>query len=365
MTTAQGIPATVLARCDSVTKRFGSGDAAIADVTFDVTRAELMGVAGHAGSGKSTLLRLVAGLIAPTSGAITIEGQPIAASVPPVQTYISYLGQTSDVPDSLTASEALYFTGVLRGMPPGEARTAGRDLLDRCQLADVARKTLHALDPGRRQMLRFATALMGYPHVLVLDEPTAALDLTQRQLAWEILEQVHKQTGMTTILATRDVAGAESHAHRFAFLKQGRLVAIGTPDALNERYGNGPRMDVTLAPGSKLTVDMRRRLGKLGTLSEGDAGAFTLFPNPDVIGTLAKSVPLKQKKSASTGASSSRQLATVDDSWLLDRSALPGTLGRTVEEIFAIVGQTNLAEFWFSPPSLVDVYQRLIVGAPS
>jgi hypothetical protein len=111
---------------------------------------------------------------------------------------------------------------------------------------------------------------------------------------------------------------------------------------------------------------MRRHLRTLGELVEQNRYTLMLYPNPDVIGTLAQpaSEPAqpRQRTRTNAGKVSNTPSTPVDmraDSWLLDRSGLPGTLGRTVDEIFAILGAYQISEFWFTPPTLMDVYQHI------
>ena len=351
-----------IVRCANVTKRLRrSGPVAVADISLEIPRRALFGIFGPSGSGKSTLLRLAMGLLAPDSGTIIVNGVNVAQNDPPVQVSANYLPQTPDIPSALTASELLYFTGTLRGMVSKEARSASGDLLDRAGLTAVARRPLATVTQAQQQLVRVCAAMMGYPHLLVLDDPMRDLDQTQREWLWKLLRQLHSETAMTTIIVTRDLAEAARSVTHIAFLRQGQLSAVGTPATLEEQFGVGPRMDMRLKPGTRLTEEMRRRLRTLGELAEHEQNALVLFPKPDVIGALAQPVTpakvrLNSRKLAATPSTTTDMRA---DSWLLDRQVLPGSLGRTVEEIFTIIGAERITEFWFSPPTLADVYQRL------
>ena len=351
-----------IVRCANVTKRWrGAGGDAVADISLEIPRRALLGIFGPTGSGKSTLLRLIAGMAAPDSGTIIVNGINVAQNEPAIQTFTSYLAQEPDAPDTLTISELLYFTGALRGMTGKEARSASRDLLDRAGLTTVARRSLQALPRAQQQMARVCATMMGYPHLLVLDDPMRDLDLTQRNWLWTLLRQLHAETAMTIILVTRDLAEAERSVTHVAFMRGGQLGAVGTPTTLKEQFGAGPHMDMQLKPAMRLTEEMRRRLRALGQLVEHPLNALTLYPKPDVIGTLAQPVtPARARvRSRQATATPSTPITTHDDSWLLDRQVLPGSLGRTVEEIFTIIGAEQITEFWFAPPTLEDAYQRL------
>lgn len=368
---AQATPiAPPMIRCLNVTQRYTGRGAVISDCSLTVARGEILALVGPNGCGKSVLLRLLAGLQSPSSGDVIVDGVNLAHTPSGVATFTGYLAQTPDAPSYLAVYDLLVSIGQLRGMPAREARAAGRDLLDRSGLGKVARRALQDLPAGQARLARFCAALMGYPRVLILDEPTEGLDLRQRKWVWEILAQLHQQTGLTTVLATHHIIEAEQCAHRVSFLKAGQILATGSPATLKANYGGGPRMDVKLNAGAKLGTAARARLQTLGRLVERDAEAFMLYPNPELIGPLAQSASVataiaQKVKARSAGQPGPPAIpATGNDSWLLDRPTIPGSLGRSVEEIFAIIGPQQIAEFWFAPPTLEDVYLKL-EGEPS
>ncbi|HKD74421.1 MAG TPA: ABC transporter ATP-binding protein [Ktedonobacterales bacterium] len=356
-----------IVRCEHVTKRWPRArNAAVADISLEIAQGACCVFVGATGSGKSALLRLIAGLTAPDGGILTVNGVSVAQNHPAIQTFASYMAPENDVPEGVGVADLLSLTGMLRGMSAKEARSACHDLLDRAGLDAVVRRPLRALPPAQQQLARFCATLMGYPHLLVLDDPARDLDPTQHTWFWGLLRQLHEETGMTIILATSDLSAVERLATQVVFLREGQVMAAGTPQALERQFGIGPRMDMRLKPGSQLTDEMRRQLRTLGELVELERYTLALYPKPDVIGSLAQQVsaPAQPRSRARTNAGkvSNTPSTPVDmraDSWLLDRSGLPGTLGRTVDEIFAILGAFQIAEFWFSPPTLLDVYQRI------
>jgi ABC-type multidrug transport system ATPase subunit len=302
-----------------------------------------------------------------------VDGAQLAHTPHGIASFTSYLAQTDDAPDYLSPRDLLQCSGALRGMPAREARAASRDLLDRSQLSAIAGRPLRALTDGQRRLARFCAVLMGYPRLLILDQPTAGLDLRQRRWVWDLLQQLHTQTGLTTVLATHHLADADSSASRICFIKAGQIAATGAPNALKAQYGSGPRMDVKLHPGAKLGNTARTKLQALGRIVERDAETFALYPNPETLGALAHSIPAPRPVATGKGKGKASQAKAAapypaapsdNDSWLLDRAVLPGSLGHTVEEVFAIVGQQQIMEFWFAPPSLEDVYQKLLGEPP-
>lgn len=364
--------ATPLVRCQDVAVAPSPIGRALSGITLEVSRGEIFAVVGPGGSGKSTLLRALAGLHPTATGSILVDDLALPRHPFGIGSFTSYLAQQSEAPDFLRVGELLFYSGRLRGLPAREARAVSRDLLDQSGLAPLHGLPLHAISRGEERLARFCATLLGSPRLLILDEPTVGLDLRQRQWMWEILRQMHQHNNLTTIVATHFIEEIEPHADRVAVLREGRLAAIGTQATLKAHYSKGPRMDLRLVPGATLARTTRLKLEALGELIEREPEFFLLYPKPDTIGSLAMSVPVttmaqalakghKAAKATKAGKLPEPDPAELrNDSWLLDRqTSLPGSLGRTVEEIFTIIGPHNIAEFWFAPPTLTDVYLHL------
>jgi ABC-type multidrug transport system ATPase subunit len=370
-----------LVRCQDVTTRLSPYGRALSALSFEVARGEIFALAGPGGSGKSALLTLLAGLHAPSVGALTVDSVDLTRNPAGIAPFTAYLAQHTDVPEHLHVGELLFFAGRLRGLPAHTARAVSRDLLDQSGLEPVAKQPLHGISRGEERLARFCTALMGSPHLLLLDEPTSGLDFRQRQWVWDVIRQM-QQGGVTIIVATHHIEEIEPLASRLAFLRDGKIVALGDITKLKERYSRGPRMDLRLVPGTTLGNVTRLKLESLGTVVEHDPGVFSLYPRPDTIGgSIVASIPVttmaqalakgrkgrKKKDAAAAALPVTSPPATLnEDAWLLDRTiSLPGTLGRTIEEIFTIIGSQNVAEFWFAPPTLTDVYLNLTGEEPN
>ena len=376
-------PPKTMVLCADVSHRYAHQRLpALSSVTMELKRGEFFALIGPHAGGKSTLAQLIAGLLLPTSGQITVDDIDTRYNLPPLPAFVSYLSQAPEALDHVSLQQLLFLAGALRNMPPAESRQAARDLLERCDLAPLARRPLGQLAAGQRQLARFCAALMGYPRLLVLDEPTTGMEPIQRRWVWDLLKLLHQQTGITTVVVTHDLDAIDHIVDRVGFLRAGQLVAVGTPATLKEHYGNGPRLEVRLAVGEQLLASVQQRLKGLGELViTDDSAGFILYPSAETLGQLARSVPMpsapptaappaKAAKATKGGRGKGRAATNVttavavaepaNDTWLLDRQMpVPGTLGRTIEAIFAIVGPERIAECWFAPPSLDDVYARL------
>jgi Cu-processing system ATP-binding protein len=204
------------------TKRFGSITAA-EDVTLSVAVGETLAVIGPNGSGKTTTLKALVGLIRPTSGRVAIKGLDATSGGPAARSAVGYLPQRLSFPEGVTARVALRLFARLRGVPFGQVDA----LLERVGLADAADRVVDGFSGGMRQRLGLAAALIGEPAVLVLDEPTAALDPTGALLVRDLLAEIRRD-GTTVLLSSHDLAEVASLADRIAIFSAGRVGAVGT-----------------------------------------------------------------------------------------------------------------------------------------
>lgn len=181
---------------------------------------------GPNGSGKSTLLRAVAGLL-PTRGAISINGTMVSASDARAQ--IAYMPQDVSASSSLTLLEVVLL-GRLRSLGltvPAALIDEAHEELDRFELGPLAARTLDAVSGGQRQLAYLAQALFRRPRVLLLDEPTAALDLRHQLLVLDAVRKMAEVDGIAVVVAIHDLSLAAQFADTFICLHQGKIACIG------------------------------------------------------------------------------------------------------------------------------------------
>ena len=211
-------------RADSLHKRFGDR-AALTDVSFGVEPGEVIAIIGPNGAGKTTLLSILGGVQSPTSGAV------IAATE-----QIGWVPQQTAVYSKLSVAENLRLFARLEG--------AGEDaverMLDQAGLRDRAGDEVGELSGGNRQRVNIAIGLLRKPAILLLDEPSSALDPRQRARLWEFIVGL-TDSGTAIVFATHDVGEAERFADRLLVLADGELVFSGAPDALHAEVGRGKR----------------------------------------------------------------------------------------------------------------------------
>ena len=213
----------------AVTKRFTSaGTPAVADVSFEAPRGAITAVLGPSGAGKSTVLRLVAGLEAPDSGKVIIDGED-CARVPVQKRGVGLVFQHYALFRHMTVRENVAFGLSVRHVPRKEIAARVSELLQLVQLEHLADRYPAQLSGGQRQRIAFARALAVRPRVLLLDEPFGALDAAVRRELREWLEQLHAGMGVTTLLVTHDQEEALELAEHVVIMFDGRIAQSGPP----------------------------------------------------------------------------------------------------------------------------------------
>jgi ABC-2 type transport system ATP-binding protein len=205
---------TVTLGAEGVTKRFGDR-VALQDVSFAAREGERLAVIGPNGAGKTTLLSILAGVQTPTSGAVTLPSRALG-----------WVPQQPAVYGKLSVAENLRLFARLERVPDPDAAVAR--MLDQTGLRERADDELSRLSGGNRQRVNIAVGLLADPAVLLLDEPSTALDPRQRARLWEFITTL-ADAGTTVLFSTHHVSEAEHWADRVLVLADGELLFSGTP----------------------------------------------------------------------------------------------------------------------------------------
>lgn len=212
-----------------LTRCFGSV-VAVDHVSLDIERAHIYGFLGPNGSGKSTTIRMFCGLLRPTSGTVRVLGHDITRDPEAVRTKVGYMTQKFSLWDDLTVLENLRFIAQIYTLEKNRARQRIEAVLDEFKLEGLANRLAAAMSGGQRQRLALAAATLHEPEMLMLDEPTSAVDPQSRRDFWESLFALVAR-GTTILVSTHYMDEAE-RCHRLAILSQGRVVAEGEPERL-------------------------------------------------------------------------------------------------------------------------------------
>jgi sulfate/thiosulfate transport system ATP-binding protein len=240
---------------DAVNKRFGDYQA-LQDVTLEVPEGSLTALLGPSGSGKSTLLRVIAGLEAPDTGRVVIDGED-ATPLPAQRRGIGFVFQHYAAFKHMTVRENVAFGLRIRKRPKAQIDAKVDELLEIVGLKGHHSRYPSQLRGGQRQRMALARALAIEPRVLLLDEPFGALDAKVRADLREWLRRLHDEVHVTTVLVTHDQEEAMEVADRIAVINEGRLEQIGAPRELYEQPANGFVMSF-LGPVARLGEELVR-----------------------------------------------------------------------------------------------------------
>jgi ABC-type multidrug transport system ATPase subunit len=207
--------------------------AALQGVSLDVAEG-MFGLLGPNGAGKSTVMRILAGLLEPTSGTVTLDGEDVIARPERLRERLGYLPQDFGFYPHLTGEEMLLHLLRLKGVrSPAGRRKLCASLLDRVNLTFAAKRKIKGYSGGMRQRLGIAQAIAGHPRLLIVDEPTAGLDPEERLRFYHLLSEL--ASDRIVLLSTHIVEDVSTLCSRFAILRAGSLVVETTPSEARAR----------------------------------------------------------------------------------------------------------------------------------
>jgi len=217
----------------NLTRSFGS-NCAINNISFSVEEGEVFGLLGPNGSGKTTLVRLLNGVLAPTSGSVTIFDRDVMAEGAYVRARTGVLTETPSLYERFTAKKNLTFFGRFYGIPDAELTSRVHQILELLDLADRADEPVGGFSRGMKQRLAIARALIHDPQVIFLDEPTSGLDPQSSRQVDGIIHELASDKGKTIFLCTHNLAEAQALCSRVAMINKGKILALGSIRELTE-----------------------------------------------------------------------------------------------------------------------------------
>lgn len=279
--TLSGQPTLPAIEVHDLAKHYGPVRA-IDGISFSVAAGEIFGLLGHNGAGKTTTIRILTGRARPTTGSASIAGYDVASDIEHVRPLINLVFEEPNLYERMTGRENLRFFADLYGAPPGRVD----DLLERVELTAAAGRKVKTYSSGMKQRLLIARSLINRPAVLFLDEPTRGLDPAS---AREIRQLIAKQSeqGTTVFLTTHYMEEADQLCDRVAFMNQGKIVALDTPERLKIAYGrpcakvlmrDGSRTEILLdQPGGNQALAELIAGGQVQTIHSGEASLEEVF----------------------------------------------------------------------------------------
>jgi sodium transport system ATP-binding protein len=222
-------------RADGLDKSFGDVRA-VAGVSLVVRPGEIVGLLGPNGAGKTTILRMVAGILAPDAGRVLINGSDVSVNPLGTKRSVGFHSGDTQLYQRLSAREALKYFGQLYGMEDGPLAARIEELIGLLQMSSFASRPCGTLSAGQKQRANIARAFLHDPDLLILDEPTNALDVISGQFIIEAIRR-EKAAGRAVLFSTHIMGEAEYLCDRIAMLYRGRIVDEGTLPELLERSG--------------------------------------------------------------------------------------------------------------------------------
>jgi len=241
---------------------------AVDGIDLTVSPGEIYGFLGPNGAGKSTTVHMLTTLLPPTAGTARVAGFDIVKEGPKVRSAIGAALQEAALDPLLTGREHLRLQTALHGIPRDQRARRGNELLERVGLTLAADRKVRTYSGGMKRRLDLALALVHYPRLLFLDEPTTGLDPQSRNALWGEVGRLAKEEGVTVFLTTQYLEEADVLADRVGIIDHGRIVAEGTPAALKAEIGR-PTVEVVPADPEQrvLLADILSRFGELVQLS--------------------------------------------------------------------------------------------------
>jgi ABC-2 type transport system ATP-binding protein len=221
---------TPLIQTQHLMKSYGD-KVAVNDVSFEVHGGEVFGFLGPNGAGKTTTIKMIAGLLQPTSGRVTVAGYDVNTQPLQAKAASGYVPDTPNLYAKLTGRELLRFVGDLYDLDRSQVERRTDELLRMFDLIAAGDDTTDSYSHGMQQKTALAAALMHDPKVLVLDEPTVGLDPKSARLIKDILRQMAER-GAAVFLSTHILEIAERMCDRIGIINHGQLIAVGTMDEL-------------------------------------------------------------------------------------------------------------------------------------
>ncbi len=226
-----------------LTKQYGSR-AAVSDLNFSLETGKIYGLLGPNGAGKSTTLNMITGCLAPTEGTVTIDGLDIYQNAKAAKAKLGYLPEIPPLYPEMTVGEYLLFVAEAKKIPSKQRSAALESVMTRTDIAEVQSRLIKQLSKGYRQRIGIAQALLGDPEVVILDEPSVGLDPKQMM---EIREMIAALKGShTVILSSHILSEVQAVCDRVLIINQGKLIAEGTPEELEQQFHAAPRVELTV-----------------------------------------------------------------------------------------------------------------------
>src|SRR5579871_4411944 len=257
------MPAAI--QCRNLRKTYDGKVEAVCGLNLEIQTGECFGLLGPNGAGKTTTIEILEGLLAPTSGEVSIRGYSWKDNEREMREWLGISLQETRLSEKLSVRETVeLFASFYREPRPTD------EVLEQLQLTEKADAWVGKLSGGQRQRLAVATALVGNPRILFLDEPTTGLDPQSRRQLWDTI-RAFQQAGGTVLLTTHYMDEAERLCDRLSIVDHGKIIASGTPRELIERTCGAQMIEFATSNGHGIAKDEWRKLPGVEAVHQDDS----------------------------------------------------------------------------------------------
>ena len=269
-------------RIDNVKKRYGALQA-LGGVSLDIAEGEFFGLLGPNGAGKTTLISIIAGLARANEGQVSIHGHDVVTDYQRARQQIGVVPQELVFDPFFTVRETLRMQSGYFGIRHNDDWID--EVMHHLHLSSKADANMRSLSGGMKRRVLVAQALVHKPPVIMLDEPTAGVDVELRQTLWDFIGRLNRE-GHTVVLTTQYLEEAQTLCNRIAMLKAGQVVALDSTAALIRRI-SGSQLEVRLS-GGKLPASLHALVSHPSALTEGNHYTLRVNHHDEVEGILAR-----------------------------------------------------------------------------
>ena len=235
---------------------------AVDQISFDISKGEIMGLLGPNGAGKTTTLQILTGFMRPTSGSIRVKDFSIDEDTLQIKKLLGYLPESAPLYHDMLVYDYLDYVANIRRLSSSKKISRIRQLAELCGISEVMHKTINELSKGFKQRVGLAHAMMDDPEILVLDEPTSGLDPNQTIEIRDIIKQIGQEK--TVILSTHILSEAEATCDRIVIINKGKIVANDSTHTLKQSASGNNLINISLQNAELESV--KQQLASIGEI---------------------------------------------------------------------------------------------------
>jgi len=283
----------VVLKLNNVRKNFGKKQV-LTGVSFEVLEGQCIGLLGPNGAGKSTVSKIITRLIEKDEGKVSVLHYDLDKDFSQIKKHITLVPQDFAFYFELTVNENLQYFSRAYGLSRKEREERIPKIIAELSLSKFTNTKAQKLSGGYKRLLNIAISLLHDPKLILLDEPTVALDSDMRIKVWAVIEQLKKQ-GKALVLTTHYLDEAQKLCNKIAILKEGRIILFGTPKEIQEQFAKTVRIELTLTKAIN-EASLKQIKKKINSIETNEDNTKVIIKSEDVMQTLTDIVYLIESK---------------------------------------------------------------------